>query len=426
VTVAFFAAVRTIAAVIVAFLATYALCRVAGTGVSPAILSAALCVGLMRRTEMLTVRELPKTFGAVPLVTLGAGLIGLTFLRLPALGAALFTGGLSVAVALRRFGTVGRSVGRTIALPLLAILVVPVTLDPAKSFLVLFAVAVAAGAIAALSATAFSYAGHRPAENAKRPQRPAPDRGLAVSDRMALQMLVALALAFTIGMTVLRPHWPWVVLSAFIVCSGAVGRGDALYKAILRLGGAVAGTFVAAGVAHVTFPNAAWYAALIFLVLFAGIWLRSINYAYWAACATLIFALLQGTAAQSSLALFGQRVLCIAIGALCGVAAAWFVFPIRTKQVVRRRVADALSAMREVLGGGEPDLDHHEAELERVAPPVRLHRAIFGAGPSGDHPAEWIERTRALLVKMRASEFDRAAAGAEMRRIRDAIARRDN
>ena len=50
------------------------------------------------------------------------------------------------------------------------------------------------------------------------------------------------------------------------------------------------------------------------------------------------------------------------------------------------RVAGALGALREVLTARPDDvqhddriaaLDRHAVELERVAPPVRLHRALF-------------------------------------------------
>jgi 5-amino-6-(5-phosphoribosylamino)uracil reductase len=220
---------------------------------------------------------------------------------------------------------------------------------------------------------------------------------VSVHTRMALQMLVALALAFAIGMLVFPQHWSWVVLTAFIVCSGTVGRGDAIYKGLLRLGGAVGGTLVAAVLSRVTLPGGALSAAIIFLVLFLGMWLRTINYAYWAACATLIFALLQGSQGADPGPLFVVRVLCILIGALCAIAATWFVYPIRTELLVRKRVAEARAAMRDVARGlGNHDLHHHLAQLERVAPPVRLHRAIFGAR-SGEHPATLIDQTQARL-----------------------------
>ncbi|MGC2243740.1 MAG: FUSC family protein, partial [Candidatus Aquilonibacter sp.] len=221
---------------------------------------------------------------------------------------------------------------------------------------------------------------------------------MTVPTRMALQMLVALALAFAIGMLAFPQHWSWVVLTAFIVCSGAVGRGDAIYKGLLRVGGAIGGTLIAAVLSRIAMPNGTVGATVIFVVLFFGIWLRTVNYAYWAACATLIFALLQGSQGANPGPLFAERVLCIVIGALCAIGATWFVYPIRTELLVRRRVADARAALRDVVRGtGDHDLQHHLAQLERLAPPVRLHRAVFGARGDAPHPATVIDQTQAQL-----------------------------
>jgi riboflavin-specific deaminase-like protein len=217
---------------------------------------------------------------------------------------------------------------------------------------------------------------------------------LSVQTRMALQMLVALALAFTFGMRVFDQHWPWVALTAFIVCSGAVGRGDAIYKGMLRLGGAIGGTLVAALVSRLPL-NGVESATLIFVVLWLGIWLRNINYAYWAACATLIFALLQGSAGIDPLPLFAIRLLAIVAGALCAIVATWFVYPIQTEQLVRKRVGEARDALR--AGAGVRELHFHLAQLERVAPPVRLHRRVFGEREGGKHPATLIELMQGRL-----------------------------
>jgi len=242
---------------------------------------------------------------------------------------------------------------------------------------------------------------------------------VSVHTRMALQMLVALVLAFAIGMLAFPQHWSWVVLTAFIVCSGAVGRGEAIYKGVLRLGGAVGGTLAAAALTRVTFPNGVAGAATIFLVLFFGMWLRTINYAYWAACATLIFALLQGSQGASPAPLFAVRVVCIIVGALCAIAATWFVYPIRTELLVRRRVADAVAALREAAAGtGAPDLDHHLRQLARVAPPVRLHRMVFGEPKAAKHPATLIDQTQARLRDAIARRAAFGAPGAERAKMR--------
>jgi hypothetical protein len=411
-------------------LLTYALCVRVGTNASAAILSAVLCLGISRAPERHGFAALLRRCVTVPLIALGVSLVGATFLRAPIAGAVLFTLGMSASVALREYGRVASAMGRTIALTLIAMLVVPVAIDRSAGIGVTIALLLAAAIIAQLCAwTAVALANlssKTPAVDAVRPARrkveKKPEAGkLSATRRMALQMLVALTLAFAIGMVVFRLHWPWVVLSAFIVTSGAIGRGDALYKALQRLTGAIAGTFVAELLTFVHVGNSVAYAALIFAILFIGIWLRQVNYAYWAGCATLLFALLQGMQSSPGVALFGTRALCILIGAACGVMATWFVLPIRSSQVVRRRLADAMGDMRDVLTGETRDLDHHTAQLERIAPAWRLHRTLLAREAPHAHPATWIERAHALLAHMRGADFDRRKAGTDLKKLREDV-----
>jgi len=159
---------------------------------------------------------------------------------------------------------------------------------------------------------------------------------LKIHTRMALQMGAALTAAFAIGIPLFHEHWPWVALTAFIVCSGAVTRDDAVKKGAQRFLGAVCGTLIAAIVGHFSIPNDTAVAAAIFLVLFLGLWLREVHYAYWTACTTLIFALLQGPGG-APIPLFAVRIAAIFLGALCAVGALEFVFPISREALARRR-----------------------------------------------------------------------------------------
>ncbi len=118
-----------IAGVLASFLAMYAICTRAGVTASPAILAAALAVGLARRPERLDLRATLAKFASLPMVALGAALVGLTFHTLPVLGAILFCAGVALSIWLRNFGERGAAIGRLIALPLLTMLVVPVHVD---------------------------------------------------------------------------------------------------------------------------------------------------------------------------------------------------------------------------------------------------------------------------------------------------------
>jgi uncharacterized membrane protein YccC len=258
------------------------------------------------------------------------------------------------------------------------------------------------------------------------PARP----GMTAATKMALQMAVALAAAFGAGFLVFPDHWGWTVLTAFIVCSGARGRGDAAYKGVLRLAGAIGGTIVAAVSAHVWAPAGVAEAIVIFGLLFFALLLREINYAFWAAGTTLILALLARSGDGFDLALLGTRLEAILTGALCAVIAAWFVFPISTEDVIRRRLADALKALDDVVvhahdpgarDGHIAHLDHRMSELEGVAPPVRWHRRIFARASSPEHPACWIDLAHEITHTARAVTDGPIADEKQRGRLRRAI-----
>ena len=434
-------ALASIAAILASFGIMYAICVPLGINASPAIMAAALAMSFMRRVEHLDLKALLLKLVSLPFIGLVAGAVGLALLKAPVLGAVLFTGGIALSILLRRYGPRAAALGRLVALPFITILVVPVRVEgiPGRWLppLLIIGAGVAAllcSSLASRLATRLGVEIDAEAPRAPTAQRPSQAGQMHIATRMALQMLAALGLAFLIGMTVFPAHWFWVVLTAFIVCSGAVGRGDAVYKGIQRLGGAIGGTVVAAAVSYIVFPGPVSYAAAVFSVLFIGIWLRQLDYTWWAACATLVFALLQGPQEGGIVPLLGMRMLCIVIGALCAVAATWFIYPIRTEQLIRRRVADALGALREHLPhqSGSPEhraslavLTRHAEELQRVAPPVRLHRALFRPASPEEHPAGWIDLMHGLLKQVRAGDFDRAHVGAEMRRL-GAILRGDS
>jgi hypothetical protein len=399
----------TLLAAIASFATLYAVCRWCGAQTSPAILAAIVAIGLSRRANR--ARRLP--FIAVPIAAAGVAVTGAgigQLLRLDfAWGALAFTAGIFISIWLRNFDERGRALGALLALPLIGMLVVPARAAAPGGPLVDLAIIIAAGVVPFASVAALRRIAGRvgialvdtpPTGDAEGGERQ-PSRGISVPTRMAIQTAIAVAAAFVLGWVVFRGHWSWAVLTAYIVCSGARGRGDAAHTGLLRLAGAVSGTLAAAVLGHVWAPTGALEAGAIFVILFFGVWLRDVSYAWWAGCMTLILALLSGSNDGVDIALLAARLEAILAGALCGVAAAWFIFPIRTEAVIRRRIADALRALDDLVAhanvrdagqtGRIARFAHRMLELDRVAPPVRWHRRIFAFADRPEHPGRWIE-----------------------------------
>jgi hypothetical protein len=403
-------AATTLIAAVASFLTVYALCAWRGAELQPAIVAAILALVLARRPSPARAGHIAASVAMLAVVAVLAGGIGWLLHTEPIVGAIVFTAGLAASVWLRNYGGMVRKAGGLIALPLVALLVTPPPTATTRSGRITDLILVACGgAIALAYVTLVQFVARRtglaprtPAviDDAAPPRRTMP--GMSASSRMALQMGVALAAAFVVGFVVFPGHWGWTVLTAFIVCSGARGRGDAVYKGVLRLVGAVAGTLAATALAHVWLPTGRAEAVVIFALLFAGLVLRDVNYAYWAGAMTLILAILgSGLLGPGAL---GERLASILAGAICAVAAAWFVMPIRTESVIRRRLADALLALDALVGHEHPTPDayferrhayeYRMRELHDVAHPAVWHRRLFVRGSAPHHPARWIELTR--------------------------------
>ncbi|MEV5707899.1 FUSC family protein [Actinoallomurus sp. NPDC052274] len=363
------------------------------------------------------------TLAALPPLALAAAETSRLMSEHPAAGDAMFTVLLSTTIAVRRFGPRATRAGTLAVLPLIAVLVgqVPGVPPPGRDQDLWAAIVALTAAFWALTArwaanrTGFT----RPAAAAYTPPAAAraPGRRPSASTRMSLQMAGAVGAAFLVGHLAFAEHWTWVVLTAFVVCSGARGRADVLHKGVLRTAGAAAGTVAATVTAGAFGPRDARAIIVIFVVLAAATWLRHFGYAYWAGCVTAVLALLYGYFGQSAADLLATRLTAILLGAVLGVTASWLILPIRSVDVLRRRTADALAVLGDFLAAARRDpgrladdqvrFDGAVRRLEQIAGPLRAHRGlrrtVRGRGcPARSHPADAIDTVRRFAEPVRA------------------------
>jgi uncharacterized membrane protein YccC len=253
---------------------------------------------------------------------------------------------------------------------------------------------------------------------------------------MAIQMAIALAAAFVVGAVLFPQHVTWVVLTAFIVCSGNRGRADVLYKSGLRIVGAVIGTIVASiGLVWLTPAHPFLQGPSLVIVLLAilgiGLWLREWTYAAWAVAMTLVITLLQGTAIHVAAGTDGEqlwvRILAIVVGAICGLIASWLVLPVRSEDVVRRRIADSLAALSDFAAAPNPATDSELGaalgKLDEVAAPWRTLELATGWRRTSRKPGQWMllvhECAALVRAKPQLSGAARTALGQTRRAMRN-------
>jgi len=408
----------------------------------PAVLAVVLTMSLARSHLEHGLRERVEAAVLLPVVALGALGIGLLLRSWPWVGAVAFTAAVSGAIWLRRFGPMGRKAGTLIALPCIVLLVVPHDHSTHVSGAMQLALPILVALMALVSVGLCHALGRRlgwldaidvaPTGQAT-PAAPTQGVRMLASTRMALQMAVALGAAFTLGYVYFGRHWAWLVLTAYIVGSGNQGRLDVVYKSALRVVGAAAGTVAALSVARLVGASGApdgSTAPLILLAVFLGLWLRPISYAWWALFVTMALALLQGLGGAAPQALLLARMVEIVIGALIGVAAAWFVLPVRSTDVLRKRMADALAALAEAADPASIDRSPKVfiARLHGVHKAGMAFRALRWATRRWrqPHPADWVdtlmacrEPAVAMIARGDAPGAVRKAIGAARKALRE-------
>ncbi|HET6553024.1 MAG TPA: FUSC family protein [Dyella sp.] len=419
-------AVATMMAAVATLLCTQAF----APGRDPAVLAVVLCLSLSRSQLDRDLRGRLEAAVVLPAVGFVAIGVGLLLRHLPWMGALVFVGGLFLSIWLRRFGQAARRAGSLMALPFVVLLTVPHGRADSSALLPAWLVPMLVAWLALGWVSVFHLLLRRlrlqPArmpEVTTVPALPVADgrQRMPASTRMAVQMAVALAVAFVAGYVFFPERWAWIVLTAFIVNSGNRGRLDVAYKSGLRVLGAAAGTVLAMSLSlHLT-DDPTITGMLILLALFFGAWLRPLGYGWWALFVTLALALLQGFGDATPTAMLWQRLEEIAIGAVIGLASAWFVLPVRSTDVLRRRLADALAALSEAIDPATPvrtpaRVVASMAQLEQMIAPfhasrwaTRRFRAV--------HPADWAD----TLLACHAPAIELIMRGETPGRVRQAV-----
>ena len=402
----------------------------------PAVLAIVLCLSFSRSHLDRDLRGRLEAAVALPVVGLVVVGVGMLLRHTPWIGAAVFVLGMFVSIWLRRFGPMASRAGSLIALPFVAILTTPYVPIKHASHLMVILIPVIVALLALTWVAVFQALARRlrilpPLRpQVMPPAAPANSQGMMASTRMAIQMAAALTVSFLIGYIFFSERWAWIVLTAFIVNSGNRGRLDVAYKSVLRVLGAAFGTFIALTLDQHIGSHDTTTVVLILASIFLGMWLRPLGYAWWALFVTIALALLQGFEGSAAQQILWPRLEEIVIGAIIGVACAWFVLPVRSTAVLRRRIADALATLSDALDPTTPAQTTNDfvAALERVeqvAPAFRASRfATQRFRPL--QPADWVdtlvacrEPAAALIDQGATPGVVRKAIGAARKAIRE-------
>jgi hypothetical protein len=326
----------------------------------------------------------------IPVLGLAAAAAGWLVVNESWIGQPLLALAMCSGLLTRQFGGLVRQAGRLTALPFLTLLVTPAPSVPGPgghgSALSSILWAPVIGVIAVLCSGAGLWLRGRLVPGSQPPSGPEPATRrtpgrLSASTRMAAQMAVGLGVGLAAGHLLFGDRWSWTVLSAYIVASGNRGRGDVVHKAGLRVLGAGIGTVgVSLGTTGLPVGDE-WLIVALFAVLAVALVLRERSYAFWAGGVTAMVALLHAYYGDTGSSALQERALGVIVGSAIAVAAAWFVLPIRTTDVLRRRVAECLAALSADLDPertGPPLVPAALRALDDVTPAWRAHHLTLG------------------------------------------------
>ncbi|MGA5109790.1 FUSC family protein [Streptomyces pseudogriseolus] len=192
------------------------------------------------------------------------------------------------------------------------------------------------------------------AEETKGLQRP--------TTRAAVQVSVGSTLAIVGGELLSTDRWYWAVLTCWIVFINTASTGEILVKGYRRLLGTVFGVVAGILLAGLVGGHTLLAFALVLVLIFAMFYTAPLSYTLMSFFVTAMLGLLYTLLHTYSWEVLVLRVEETALGAVCGVAAAALVLPVRTDRrtndllvTVLERLSDVTDAAVAQLSGGPAD-----------------------------------------------------------------------
>jgi uncharacterized membrane protein YccC len=218
--------------------------------------------------------------------------------------------------------------------------------------------------------------------------------GLSLQTRLAIQAAVACGLAILGGEWLSPQRWYWATIAVFVMFSGTVSRGDALYKSFQRLLGTVLGVIAAMGLLAWLGSDRDVLLVLLLVAIFASYYFFTERYVAMSFFLTVMLAVLFAVLGRFSRQLLWLRLEETAIGAVSGILVAAVLLPRSTHAQVWDNFVDFMDALRQFVDawlerleeeGGEPlgaltrKVERADEALRSALRPWRLASVDGGA-----------------------------------------------
>nr|WP_246182866.1 FUSC family protein [Mycolicibacterium grossiae] len=207
--------------------------------------------------------------------------------------------------------------------------------------------------------------------------------GLHASTKAAIQVTIATSAATVLGELVSPNRWYWAVLTAFLVFTGVTTRGEILSRAGYRIVGTIAGVVAGVVLAALIGQRPPLQIAVLLVCVFVAFYVAVVSYVWLTFFMTVLLAMLYGLLGTFSLQVLEVRIAETAVGALVGIASAYFVFSTKTRATFAEKVSDYLDQLDAVIDTAVDAVVHARADTELVADTRKLDVALQAALTAG-------------------------------------------
>lgn len=250
--------------------------------------------------------------------------------------------------------------------------------------------------------------------------------------RVLLQSLLAVAVAFVVGVLVAPDEWYWSVIGAFVVVTTTGDRGAGLRKATDRVVGTAAGVAAGLVLAGLLQPGGVALVVVLVVLLGAVAWVFRRSYRWTMLALTAAVALLYQLLGRLTVEVLLLRLAETVAGALVAAVVVAVVRPVPARATVDAAVGDLLAALSAALddlrGGALPPA--RVREVDAAVSALRVATEPLAAGLPGGALSGRVRGARLLATAVRvrvaalATAASHAGLGTRDREVLAAVAQR--
>ncbi|MBI1220018.1 MAG: hypothetical protein GC186_15875 [Rhodobacteraceae bacterium] len=203
-----------------------------------------------------------------------------------------------------------------------------------------------------------------------------PRAGVPAAFHRPIQVTLACGLALAAGLALSPTRWYWAVITSYIVFNNTRTRADTAVRALNRSAGTLGGVLAGTLLATLLQGHAMASGLLIPAVFFLAVYNLQTSYGWMIFFFTIGLALLYGLMGMFTPELLLLRLVETVVGGLCGVGAAFLIFPVHTGGEVETALAEFLDALGALVGAAAARAAGEDSNLTGAS--LRLDRS-YGA-----------------------------------------------